>query len=104
VSPARVRVEPAERIAVPLTPGTEAELKTAFLQYSRTNSDCRNSIRSADFEAERITHIKDGTKLTSCLIHHIPMSTEQRVQLLTLSDEERALQLLNLPIGRSGAM
>lgn len=75
------------------------QLKDAFAAYAKANSDYRAKIENPDFEAERIEAMNQTAGLLNLLIHHVQMPRERRIELLKLSDADRAKRLLTIMEG-----
>jgi hypothetical protein len=92
----KVRVEPLDRPPSAVPPADPEALKSAFAAFAAKDPTYREEVDSPDFEAERVAALPSVEGLTNCLIHHIPMPQERRLELLLLPDAERVRQLCTI--------
>jgi hypothetical protein len=92
----KVRVESIDRPEQTVAAADLIRLKEAFAEYAARNVVYRRETPSADFEAKRVLALTSPESVTNCLIHHIRMSTDRRLELLLLPVVERVPELRRL--------
>jgi len=75
--------------------GSEAleSLKSLFATFAQTNQSFRSQVPTADFVAEQVMAMTSPESLTHALLHHLPLSPEQRLGLLLASEADRVRTL-----------
>jgi hypothetical protein len=92
----KAKVEKLDRSTSALDRDWRDELKSAFAAYAANNRAYRKNIDNPDFEADRVASMTSTVSLTNVLVHHVQMPLASRIELLQLSDAERAQRLLTI--------
>jgi hypothetical protein len=89
----RAQIKSITRPTEPI--GSEAldSLKSLFATFARTNHSFRSQFPTADFVAEQVMAMTSLESLTHALLHHLPLSLEQRLASLLASDADRVRTL-----------